>query len=456
MPRCFHALIAAEMFHPHAMNRAGHQGLFFERFDGNYNDQTLSAGGGPAFSGGSNGAGALNPVKGVYYNRNRFYSPTLGRFTTRDPNETALPILISLAMNALGIDLLSGQFNAESLFDGGMNLYEYESSSPVNTRDPLGLFDDFDDLIGDLKGQRVATLGYIQEGAGFMLMGVNTVVDFAGGLLGLDLLAAGRNVLSGNAGLWDYLELGLAVAGPLGKAVSSGWKAMKWGAKFFKSGKQTHRTVHLSHMILQKLCFAAGTLVVMADGSYKPIEQVCEKELVRCDYDPEANNGSEVSRVVAVFKSVAPCVVDACFTDGVSYFTITATPEHPFWAPGEQRFVPLASVQDNTRLAFEPGRELTLVSQTTRHEPTEVFNFEVAGAHTYYVGLDLGRTDLLLVHNDGKCDDAAKRLINRIVKELGLTPGQRRILHDEITKGNYPASEIWEIARQVKELYPNK
>ncbi len=46
--------------------------------------------------------------------------------------------------------------------------------------------------------------------------------------------------------------------------------------------------------------------------------------------------------------------------------------------------------------------------------------------------------------------------IDRIVKEEGLTQGQRELLHRAITKEGYPLEEIREIAKEIKELYPNK
>jgi hypothetical protein len=46
--------------------------------------------------------------------------------------------------------------------------------------------------------------------------------------------------------------------------------------------------------------------------------------------------------------------------------------------------------------------------------------------------------------------------IDRIVQEEGLTIGQRDLLHREITKQGYTLDEIREIAKEVKERYPNK
>lgn len=48
------------------------------------------------------------------------------------------------------------------------------------------------------------------------------------------------------------------------------------------------------------------------------------------------------------------------------------------------------------------------------------------------------------------------KAIDRIVKDLGLSKDQRRLLHDEITKQGYTLEEILEIAKQIKDLYPNK
>jgi hypothetical protein len=107
---------------PRAVNRVGFQGLFFERYDGDYTDPTIRPG-----------------VAGLYYARNRFYSPALGRFIQRDVNETALPIITALAMNGEAVDILMGGFDAQGLYGDGMNLYQFAGSNPVNNRDPSGL-----------------------------------------------------------------------------------------------------------------------------------------------------------------------------------------------------------------------------------------------------------------------------------------------------------------------------
>ena len=110
---------------PPPTNRLGHQGLFFERF---YLDpaDTLSD---PALT-----PGAV----GLYQNRNRWYSPAVGRLTSMDPKATAMPIVTAMAYNAEALDTLLGAFNAAAHYGDGMNLYGYLGANPVNRLDALG------------------------------------------------------------------------------------------------------------------------------------------------------------------------------------------------------------------------------------------------------------------------------------------------------------------------------
>ena len=48
------------------------------------------------------------------------------------------------------------------------------------------------------------------------------------------------------------------------------------------------------------------------------------------------------------------------------------------------------------------------------------------------------------------------KAIDEIVKRVGMTRPQRRLLHDDITGMNYTLEEILEIAKLIKEMYPNK
>jgi len=174
--------------------RAGHQGLFFYRCDGQPTDPALA----PA-------------AAGLYYNRNRWYSPQLGRPTTRDPNESALPLLIALAMQGDALDLVLGAFDAAGQFADGANLYGYLGANPINRRDPSGLSweddADFDDLISDLEGHRLYALGARNEGARWASLGLNTARSIASSLLGLDVFESVYLLSTGRGGFWDAMNI---------------------------------------------------------------------------------------------------------------------------------------------------------------------------------------------------------------------------------------------------------
>jgi len=202
----------------------GHQGLFHVPFN-------LSTGTAPPVT--SPAAGTDN---GLYYNRNRWYSPTTGRFTQRDPNGVGLPILTVAAMNAEALSLLTGTLSSSNLYVDGPNLYQFVNSNPITHRDSLGLYDEFDDAIADLQGHRIATIAFLNDASGWALVGMHTTLDIMGGLMGVDVARAAMNIGRTGGDVWDWVEVGLSL--------SSGvlaHKAIKWGRKLYKSSKANRR-----------------------------------------------------------------------------------------------------------------------------------------------------------------------------------------------------------------------
>jgi len=201
----------------------GHQGLFFMRLDDTDTKVELEPG-----------------AVGLYYNRNRFLSPQLGRFIARDMNETAVPIVTALAFNAQAMDILVGTYNGQGLYADGMNLYEYLGSNPVNRRDPLGLYDDswLDDYMDDYTGYKLSALGVINEGAKWAALGIQTTLDIAGSLLGIDVFQSVQVLASGRGGFWDAMNIVASVTpiGQLGRAGGILGKAFKWGRRGGKTG----------------------------------------------------------------------------------------------------------------------------------------------------------------------------------------------------------------------------
>jgi hypothetical protein len=80
--------------------------------------------------------------------------------------------------------------------------------------------------------------------------------------------------------------------------------------------------------------------------------------------------------------------------------------------------------------------------------------FFLSTVYAYEQYLEWESTRTQMASSGGSSAD--KALIERIVRELGLSAWQRRRLHDEISGQNLTEEEIWEIARQIKRLFPNK
>jgi Pretoxin HINT domain len=76
---------------------------------------------------------------------------------------------------------------------------------------------------------------------------------------------------------------------------------------------------------------------------------------------------------------------------------ITATPEHPFWVAGEG-WLEAGHLVCGQQLRTKDGKLIRIESVQRREGRFRVYNFEVANAHTYFVG----KTSIL-VHNAPEC-----------------------------------------------------
>jgi RHS repeat-associated protein len=161
-------MIATESFGPHADNRIGHHGMFFDRLTATAQGPTLLPGG-----------------EGLYHYRNRTYSPTLGRFLQRDPNGTSQPLYNDLNHDkctncnrcahcdesiCCESAVKAANYDVFTQYADGMNLYEFVASNPVTQRDPFGLFilGSYADLLaGTAEGVSIDAASATQAGLGW-------------------------------------------------------------------------------------------------------------------------------------------------------------------------------------------------------------------------------------------------------------------------------------------------
>lgn len=180
-------------------------------------------------------------------------------------------------------------------------------------------------------------------------------------------------------------------------------------------------------------CFVAGTLVLTAHGA-TPIERVRPDDVVVAYAHRAAVVAGEVADpamqvagvtpdavrealavaeqraalargphtvlrpVVTVFRHQAKALVKLTLTakEGGAW-TIEGTPNHPFYVPAEDRYLPMEAITAGTHLLASDGRDVAVLAKEVRKADVPVYNLEVEGAHTYHVAA--AGAPGVLVHN---------------------------------------------------------
>ena len=145
-----------------------------------------------------------------------------------------------------------------------------------------------------------------------------------------------------------------------------------------------------------EVCFVAGTLVLMADGTKKPIEEIQPGDMVMAvdHLNPEEKPGP--ARVARTFDNGLKEVVKLRFAkDGVEE-EIVCTPSHRFYIVG-RGWVCASEITVGDFGLTADGKRLKFAGLMDVEEKVIVYNFEVEEKHSYYVGWKD-----ILVHN--QCD----------------------------------------------------
>ncbi|MEU9131813.1 polymorphic toxin-type HINT domain-containing protein [Kitasatospora sp. NPDC048540] len=147
--------------------------------------------------------------------------------------------------------------------------------------------------------------------------------------------------------------------------------------------------------------FPAGTEVLEADGSTKPIEQVKVGDSVTAT-DP-STGVSEPRTVDATIATPDDTDFTVIAVDGAST-RLTATDHHPLWSPSSNRWLNANELQPGTTLLSTDGREVRIAAVSHLTKTQTAYNLTVRDVHTYYV---LAGTTPILVHNSGICGKTA-------------------------------------------------
>ncbi|MBM2615793.1 HNH endonuclease [Actinoplanes sp. LDG1-06] len=150
-----------------------------------------------------------------------------------------------------------------------------------------------------------------------------------------------------------------------------------------------------------KNSFSPETLVLMADGSTKPIRDIEVGDRVVAT-DPETGK-TTIQLVEALHDNLDHDLVNLTVTlpDGTKS-VIHTTANHPFWDETSQSWTDAASLRAGHSLRTPAGDQVTVKSVVVLLAARHMFNVTVADVHTYYVIV----SDLpVLVHNCGTNPD---------------------------------------------------
>ncbi|GIF62191.1 hypothetical protein Ais01nite_02260 [Asanoa ishikariensis] len=428
--------------------------------------------------------GTLDPT-GLTHIDAREYDPTLGRFISVDPL----------------FDLSDPQ---------SWNGYAYANNSPVTSSDPSGLgrIDDGMDSNpvkpppdpptppkGDDGGgtkpskedvdkahdiEDKSTLDVVIEAAGqivISLLGIDNIMGCIDGSAAacfwaaLDVFPVGRAFsLARRSG-----ELISGIARAI-KAVGALAKERKWAREVLDAEKAVQKEADdLLGAACKANSFAAGTLVLMADGKTRPIDQIEVGDQLTVT-DPESGE-TTARKVTELHVNIDVALTDLTVTtvNGVET-VVKTTDEHPFWVPSRGEWVGAANLHDGVTLDTLDASGAVVRKVTTYSGPVTMYNLTVDNIHTYYV---LAGVTPILVHNcpedlpgDQFSNHARDRLASREVSEAEA----RRVLdrepfpywHDGQWKMGYydPGSKIFigktidgninTVIRNVDRGYPSR
>ncbi|MEV4604895.1 polymorphic toxin-type HINT domain-containing protein [Amycolatopsis sp. NPDC049253] len=222
------------------------------------------------------------------------------------------------------------------------------------------------------------------------IIGVKGIVDNC--IKDFNLAACGWEVLT--ALPWGKILKG----GKIVEKIVTAFKDTLWWIRRRDKAMADLRAVEAAEQRLSSVSgcnsFAPGTLVLMADGHRRPVEDV---RLGGRVLDTDVETGRSMSReVVATIAGQGWKHLVEITVAGQS--PIIATDGHPFWEPDRRRWVQAADLNAGNRLRNDDGTTVEVTNSRHWDAPARVLNLTVETDHTYYV---VAGDRPVLVHDAG-------------------------------------------------------
>jgi hypothetical protein len=190
-----------------------------------------------------------------------------------------------------------------------------------------------------------------------------------------------------------------------GIAIEDAWKALR------TAGLTQAAIEGVTSKLLLTRCFPAGTKVATENGP-KAIEDIEVGDRVWSQ--DQVTGKKSLKPVLNLFHHTVESLVRIRTAEG----QVEATDSHRFWVR-ERGWVEAGELRAGDTLEARDGGSTRVLGTTAVRGPVEVFNFEVARSHTYYVYT--GSTPVL-VHNE-----CLEGIVKELVKDgdhivLGINP----------------------------------
>ncbi|MFD9538223.1 polymorphic toxin-type HINT domain-containing protein [Streptomyces sp. NPDC060010] len=143
--------------------------------------------------------------------------------------------------------------------------------------------------------------------------------------------------------------------------------------------------------------FTAGTLILMADGTTKKIEDVEVGDEVLAT-DTETGETSPKIVTAEIFTENDKEFADLSISTENTVSSVTTTEHHPFWSDTENTWIDAGRLESGMTLRTTEGHKARLVDSHLYKAKQATYNLTVADFHTYYV---LAGATPVLVHNAG-------------------------------------------------------
>ncbi|MFE7130735.1 RHS repeat-associated core domain-containing protein [Streptomyces sp. NPDC057638] len=182
---------------------------------------------------------------------------------------------------------------------------------------------------------------------------------------------------------------------------SAAGKVAKAAFKLVKANLKRKKAVPASCLFaMAGNSFKAGTLVLMADGTTKPIEEVRVGDEVLAT-DPETGLTS-AQKVTAELVHRDDDLLDVHVrTEDGDRAVINTTAHHAFWDLATRSWKPAGALTGESRLTAPSGGIADVTGSVRRPGTSLMYDLSISAVRTYYV---LAGTTPVLVHNCGTAD----------------------------------------------------